>query len=217
MTSRTLVAAFATLLTIGLVLMGTACKKEPAPQTTPECEPEGGIKCEGDRLELCTKGVLVNAGECPGGCKTAGREARCFDASKSLIAPEGTACQPGMALCSMTPNTLLVCRDGTLQKAADCPRGCLDRGDGSMIYCLDDTEHVRFAKGIGCTGLGDQFRLACAADGRSVLQCSKEYYTLYSTQCHTCKQGRNGSLACLNEVGDRIDVTPDNVVPATPE
>jgi hypothetical protein len=122
-----------------------------------------------------------------------------------------------MALCAMTPNTLLVCREGRLREAATCPGGCLDRGDGSMIYCLDDTKHIRFAEGIGCTGLGENFQLACGADGRSVLKCADEYYVHHSSKCDACKQRRDGQLACLNEVGNRIDPTADGDATTSPE
>jgi len=218
MTQQTIVdSSLQKVCAIALVLgLAAGCKSKSSDETTPGCQPEGGIQCNTNVLSICKGGDLTVAGPCPGGCETRGREARCFDPSKSLIAPIGTACQKGMALCGMTPNTLLVCQDGGLTSAGECPGGCIDRGDGSMLYCVDKQNNLRFAVGMGCSGLGKPFERACGMDGKTVLICRENYYEKYASNCHQCSQQHNGELVCVNSLMDRVDVTPDAAASTAP-
>jgi len=193
----------------------TGCWRQ-AEEPAPGCQPEGGIQCTENVLNICKNGALFKAGTCQGGCQTKGREARCFDQSKSLVAPIGAACQEGMALCGMTPNTLLVCDKGTLQLAGECPGGCIDRGDGSMLYCANKDNDLRFAEGMGCSGLGEPFQLACGMDGKTVLKCQDNYYVKHASNCYICSQQHDGQLSCANDLMERIDVVTDSAPVTTP-
>ena len=119
-------------LTVFVIAYGLSILLDKGLTTDPglECTPEGGLRCVENTIEICTDGSLTMAGTCPGGCQERDGAAHCTASDGTLVAPEGTACQPGDAVCGISQNTLLVCQNGRLSQAASCPNGCADNGAG---------------------------------------------------------------------------------------
>ncbi|MFT7623815.1 MAG: hypothetical protein ACI9WU_003000 [Myxococcota bacterium] len=184
-------------------------QKEAAAEAAGECRPEGGLACDGKTVLVCRDGVPTPAGECPGGCVDASGVTRCLDTEQRLLGPEGAGCRPGMGLCGIQPNTLLVCREGRLVKGADCPEGCVDEGDRGGLYCLGPQETLRFPEGFSCPRFDSRkgpntASFVCGADGTSLLRCQDDLLVAHEVTCTRCSQRKNGTLTCLDEVGDRI-------------
>lgn len=192
-------------LGVGGIVADVLRRREPPPVPADRCAPDGGLRCNGETLEVCTEGALMAAGTCPGGCKDEAGVARCFDAEHRLMAPHGAACRAGMAFCGMTPGTLLVCKDGRLDKGADCPKGCKDEGERAGLYCLDQGGGLRFAPGFPCPEPRKSFPFACGADGQALLVCQDGLLAPHTVRCSRCAQSKFGDLTCLDADGDRVD------------
>jgi hypothetical protein len=180
-----------------------------------ECTPEGGLRCNGQVIQLCTGGHLVSVGTCAGGCTDQGGEVSCRDGTGSLVAPAGAACTPGMGMCAVEPaNTLLVCRDGRLAAGARCPKACEDRGQGAALYCLDEADGIRFAEGFACPGFQKTDEIVCGANGKSLLRCKDGLLASYpDVTCHSCAQQRGGKLTCLDADGKRLHPATGESIP----
>ena len=175
------------------------------------CAPDGGLRCASNassseaQLELCEGGTLVPSISCPGGCLDDGGVARCRTESGALAAPVGAGCQRGMSLCTHDATALLVCRDGRLVRAAECPKGCVDQGDALGLYCLDATDGIRFAPGFPCPGFeapADGVERACGPDEKGLLRCENGLLVPDTTLCAECAQSRTGDVSCVDELGD---------------
>ncbi|MBT9560504.1 MAG: hypothetical protein IV100_31055 [Myxococcales bacterium] len=175
------------------------------------CAPEGGLRCASStasteaRLELCEGGTLVPSIACPGGCLDDGGGARCRTESGALAAPVGAGCQSGMSLCTHDATALLVCRDGRLARAAECPKGCVDQGDALGLFCLDATDGIRFAAGFPCPGFkapADGVERACGPDEKGLLRCENGLLVPDPTVCTECAQSRTGDVTCVGENGE---------------
>jgi hypothetical protein len=175
------------------------------------CAPEGGLRCASSlsapeaHLELCQGGTLVPSIACPGGCLDDGGVARCRTESGALAAPVGAGCQPGMSLCTHDATALLVCREGRLVRAAECPKGCVDQGDALGLFCLDATDGIRFAAGFPCPGFkppADGVERACGPDEKGLLRCEGGLLVPDPMVCSECAQSRTGDVTCVDELGE---------------
>jgi len=199
-----LIAGAAIILAAGAAQYYSDKQNAPPPEDG-TCAPEGGLRCDDANLQICIQGKLQTAGACPGGCKEDAGVARCLDTRGFLIAPEGAGCRQGMGLCGITPNTLLVCQNGALKKAADCPAGCTDEGENGGLYCLDNRDSLRFAEGFACPRFDAPRAFACGGDGRTLLTCKDGLLAKHTTKCDACFQGRRGDVTCFDAEGTRLD------------
>ncbi len=198
------------LIPIALLILGAGAaqylsdKRETGAADTGGCTPEGGLRCENGQILICEGAKQRPAGVCEGGCTEENGIASCFDVSGTLVAPEGAACRPGMAMCSITGATLLVCEAGVLQKAATCPAGCVDQGNNTGLYCLDERDALRFAAGFACPEFATQTKYACGADSQQVLVCKDGILAEHTTRCEACVQTRQGGITCLDGAGGKL-------------
>ena len=158
---------------------------------------------------------MRTVGTCAGGCSEADNVARCVDERGSLRAPVGALCQPGMGLCGLTAQTLLVCREGRLALGAECPGGCFDAGESAGLYCNDEQESLRFAAGFGCPRFERQSPYTCGADSRGLLVCVDGLLSAHTVRCDRCVQTRAGQVTCFDAAGDLLDPATGQVLPRT--
>ena len=193
-------------IAITLVAVAAAVQLTQKPAQTADCTPEGGLRCADATIHICNSGLTSIAGECPGGCSDVDGIARCTASNGTLLAPVGAMCRAGMAFCALGEESLLICRDGKLAKGADCPGGCLEHGENGGLYCLDESENIRFAVGFPCPQFpGSLARYTCGADGKQVLRCTDGLLAKHSVRCPRCTQLRTGQLSCVDEEGKALD------------
>ncbi|HIA01191.1 MAG TPA: hypothetical protein EYN06_09530 [Myxococcales bacterium] len=198
---------------IVVYLAMTRIHSDEAPKPEIECLPNGGLSCDGSTLQQCKSGKTVSIGPCEKGCTNTHGIVRCHNGKGVLVAPEGTSCSKGMAVCGFSPNTMLVCTHGTLQKAADCPGGCFDQGDKGGLYCLDEQESLRFPIGFACPTFKKANLYACGADSKSLLVCKKGVLMPHSVSCTYCAQTRTGELSCMDAQSNRLEPETGQVIP----
>ena len=193
--------------------VGWTLWRQSHPTDTGGCEPEGGLRCGANGIEVCTAGALTAGVPCTGGCKDGDGVARCQTEAGNLTAPIGAWCQPGMTVCSHDATTLLVCRGGRLALGATCAKGCVDQGEGKAIFCLDENDGIRFADGFPCPGFSPTFpdgrERACGADGVQLLVCQEGLLVPdASARCKRCAESRTGQVACEAETGETGETPP---------
>jgi hypothetical protein len=122
--------------------------------------PEGACAVDGTKKLVCKGGRLALAATCEGDerCKAKDHAIHCDERRGT----PGAACTASAA-CTADGRTLLECRDDVWVVLAPCrgPDGCTI--EGQNIGC--DTSLA--VAGEGCDGKG----AACAADGKTMLQC----------------------------------------------
>lgn len=176
-----------------------------APATT-VCEPEGGLVCVENAVQVCENGTTVDRGVCSGGCQDKDGIVRCRNAAGNLVAPVGGICRPGMSLCGMDDKSLLVCKEGLLVVGALCPGGCSDEGEDQGLFCRGEDGSLRFAEGAACPQFADRTPYACGPNGNSLLGCKGGVLTTREVQCHTCFQRARGDLKCFDQEGISVEL-----------
>jgi len=205
MSNRAVWLAVALVAVAGIVAVIWWQQKRPTAPTA-ECTPEGGLRCVEGAIHLCADGVTTKAGDCPGGCDDQDGIARCLAQDGTLTAPPGALCQTGMALCGVDGKSLLVCRDSRLVTGAECPGGCFESDEGGGLYCVDDSQGIRFAEDFPCPKFPGQVRTyACGADGKQLLRCEEGLLKPHTVTCARCDQRRSGRLACTGSDGAVLD------------
>ena len=183
-------------------LLGASCKKKKVTLFSigDACAP-GRVECISEKAALlCGNGDTFVEVPCRGkmGCKVSGATSTC-DRS---IAQKGDSCALGedakdRAFCAEGGHGSLICRDGTLVPAFDCPKSDCHL-EGRRAECSRATAK----EGAACGVEGDTY---CGEDEKSLLRCKSGVLETYR-QCHG-KEGCRGGLrpACddtLAKAGD---------------
>jgi hypothetical protein len=191
----------------------TRIHNEPKPSTGIECVPDGGLSCAADILQQCQAGKTVSVGPCEKGCNNTDGVVRCLNGKGQLVAPQGTNCSKGMAVCAFSGGALLVCSEGTLKQVAQCPGGCFDQGTKGGLYCLNAQNSLRFAPGFACPSFQKANLYACGPDSQSLLVCKKGMLVTHTVKCAYCAQTRGGALDCMDAQSNKLDPETGQVLP----